>query len=62
MRISLYIFTIPDLHNVLIFLSADQLYLPIIQATNIIDILSLVLKILCEAWLDHIYMKKIKFR
>ncbi|KAG4065560.1 hypothetical protein HA402_013330 [Bradysia odoriphaga] len=40
----------------------NQLYLPVLQATHILDILSLILKLLCEAWLDHIYMRKIKFR
>lgn len=40
----------------------DQIYLPVLHATQVLDILNLVLRIMCEAWLDHIYMKKIKFR
>ncbi|KAL9697043.1 hypothetical protein quinque_000484 [Culex quinquefasciatus] len=39
----------------------NQVYLPVIQATRDLDILKLTLKIICEAWLDHIYMKKTKF-
>ncbi|XP_035900175.1 uncharacterized protein LOC118506736 [Anopheles stephensi] len=39
----------------------NQIYLPVIQATKDIEILKLTLKIICEAWLDHIYMKKTKF-
>ena len=39
----------------------DEIYLPVLEATRDIDILRLVLKIICEAWLDHIYSKKIKF-
>lgn len=35
--------------------------MPVLDATNNLEILSLILKILCESWLDHIYMKKIKF-
>lgn len=30
-------------------------------ATRLLDILGLVLKIVCEAWLDHIYVKRIRF-
>lgn len=39
----------------------DELYLPVVNATQLPDILSLVLQIMCEAWLDHIYMKRIRF-
>ncbi|XP_062711971.1 uncharacterized protein LOC134289697 [Aedes albopictus] len=39
----------------------NQVYLPVIEATKDLDILKLTLKIICEAWLDHIYMKKTKF-
>ncbi|XP_052867955.1 uncharacterized protein LOC128273922 [Anopheles cruzii] len=39
----------------------NQIYLPVIQATKDIEILKLTLKIICEAWLDHIYMKKTRF-
>lgn len=43
------------------FCFVDQIYLPVLHATKVLEILNLVLRILCEAWLDHIYMKKIKF-
>uniref|UniRef100_A0A336MAF7 CSON014299 protein n=1 Tax=Culicoides sonorensis TaxID=179676 RepID=A0A336MAF7_CULSO len=39
----------------------NQLLLPVLEATQIFDTIGLVLKIMCEAWLDHIYAKKIKF-
>jgi hypothetical protein len=39
----------------------NQIYLPVIQATKDKEILKLTLKIICEAWLDHIYSKKTKF-
>lgn len=31
------------------------------RATQLLDILKLTLQIMCEAWLDHIYAKRIKF-
>lgn len=40
----------------------NEIYLPVLQATQVLEILNLVLRIMCEAWLDHIYMQKIKFR
>ncbi|XP_055677642.1 uncharacterized protein LOC129786566 isoform X2 [Lutzomyia longipalpis] len=39
----------------------DEIYLPIVEATKDIEILGLTLKIICEAWLDHIYTKRVKF-
>lgn len=39
----------------------EQIFLPVLKATKDCDILSLILKILCESWLDHIYVKKVKF-
>lgn len=33
-----------------------------VQATDVLEILNLILKIMCEAWLDHIYGQKTKFR
>lgn len=39
----------------------EQIYQPVLEATKDLEILNLVLKILCEAWLDHIYLKKFKF-
>lgn len=38
-----------------------QILLPVLEATQNFDTIGLVLKIMCEAWLDHIYTKKIKF-
>ena len=39
----------------------DQIYLPIIKATQDLVIRKLILKIICEAWLDYIYEKRIRF-
>ncbi|XP_055548511.1 uncharacterized protein LOC129732056 [Wyeomyia smithii] len=39
----------------------NQVYFPVIEATSDLEILKLTLKIICEAWLDHIYMKKTRF-
>lgn len=38
-----------------------QVLLPVIEATTNMETIGLVLKILCTAWLDHIYAKKVKF-
>ncbi|EDW80623.1 uncharacterized protein Dwil_GK11629 [Drosophila willistoni] len=39
----------------------DEIFLPTIRATNDIVILKLILKLICEAWLDFIYQKRIRF-
>jgi len=39
----------------------DEIYLPTIRATKDIVILKLILKLICEAWLDYIYQKRIRF-
>ncbi|KAL9891076.1 uncharacterized protein ACN427_009788 [Glossina fuscipes fuscipes] len=39
----------------------DQIYLPCIKATKDISILKLILKLICEAWLDFIYQRQIRF-
>ncbi|XP_017869827.1 PREDICTED: uncharacterized protein LOC108618361 [Drosophila arizonae] len=39
----------------------DQIFLPTIRATKDIVILKLILKLICEAWLDFIYKKRIRF-
>jgi Coiled-coil protein 142 len=39
----------------------QQIFLSVLEATHDLEILKLCLKIICEAWLDHIYMKKVKF-
>ncbi|CRK90603.1 CLUMA_CG004305, isoform A, partial [Clunio marinus] len=48
-------------HNQYIEVYLDLIYLPIIEATEDLEILSLALKIICEALLEHIYAKRIKF-
>ncbi|XP_034662318.1 uncharacterized protein LOC117897513 [Drosophila subobscura] len=39
----------------------DEIYLPTIRATKDIVILKLILKLICEAWLDFIFQKRIRF-
>lgn len=39
-----------------------EIYLKVVQSTDSLEILNLILRIMCEAWLDHIYTQKIKFR
>lgn len=39
----------------------DMMYLPILEATKDIEILNLTMKIICEAMLENIYNKQIKF-
>ncbi|XP_073819814.1 uncharacterized protein [Musca autumnalis] len=39
----------------------DQIMLPCIKATKDVVILKLILKIICEAWLDYIYQRHIRF-
>lgn len=56
------IYILPYYHPFLNAKSPDYLFLPIVDATSTLEILNLILKIMCEAWLDHIYGKRIKFR
>lgn len=39
----------------------DVMFQPIVEATHELDILNLTMKIICEAMLEHIYNKQIKF-
>lgn len=48
-------------HNQFIDVYLDIIYLPVIEASKDLEILSLALKIICEALLEHIYSKRIKF-
>lgn len=53
--------TLQDKYNEYVNIYLDLMYLPIIEATKDIEILNLTLKIICEAWLENIYNKQIKF-
>lgn len=48
-------------HNQYIDVYLDLIYLPVIEATKDFEILSLALKIICEALLEHIYGLRVKF-
>lgn len=39
----------------------DMMYLPVLEATKDLEILNLTMKIICEAILENIYNKQIKF-
>ncbi|XP_022112397.2 uncharacterized protein LOC110991368 [Pieris rapae] len=39
----------------------DKMLLPVIKATGDITTLNMVLRIMCESWLHHIYVAKVKF-
>ncbi|XP_055382407.1 uncharacterized protein LOC129612681 [Condylostylus longicornis] len=39
----------------------NKVFLPICKACKDLEILQLTLKLICEAWLDHIYRKRIRF-
>ncbi|XP_026330699.1 uncharacterized protein LOC113238160 isoform X1 [Hyposmocoma kahamanoa] len=40
----------------------NKVLLPVVKATNDITTLNMVLRIMCESWLHHIYITKVKFR
>lgn len=48
-------------YNEYVDIYLDIMYHPIIEATKDIEILNLTLKIICEAWLENIYTKQIRF-
>nr|XP_036233800.1 uncharacterized protein LOC106627767 isoform X2 [Bactrocera oleae] len=50
-----------DVKNDYVDYVLDQIFLPAVKATKDLVTLKLILKIICEAWLDYIYMKRIKF-
>lgn len=39
----------------------QEILYPVLRSTKDVEMLSLVLKIVCEAWLDFIYIKKVRF-
>ncbi|XP_026467436.1 uncharacterized protein LOC113370990 [Ctenocephalides felis] len=39
----------------------DRILLPVLETCDDLEILNLVLKIMCDAWLDHIYACQIRF-
>lgn len=54
-------YEIPDIPSSFVATFLDRVLSPIFIATTKETICNMVLKIMCEAWLDHIYMNKIKF-
>lgn len=39
----------------------DQILIPVLEATDDHVICNMILTLICESWLDHIYINKIKF-
>lgn len=39
----------------------QEILYPVLRSTKDVEMLGLVLKIVCEAWLDFIYIKKVRF-
>ncbi|XP_028129058.2 uncharacterized protein LOC114325248 [Diabrotica virgifera virgifera] len=39
----------------------DRILVPVLEATNDHQIANMILTLICESWLDHIYLNKIKF-
>ncbi|XP_034833081.1 uncharacterized protein [Maniola hyperantus] len=48
-------------HSLYVHEFLDKMLLPVIRATNDITTLNMVLRIMCESWLHHIYVAKVKF-
>ncbi len=53
--------TLQEKYNEYVNVYLEIMYLPVIQATKDIEILNLILKLICEAWLENIYAKQVKF-
>ncbi|XP_072939627.1 uncharacterized protein [Epargyreus clarus] len=48
-------------HSAYVHHFLDKMLLPVIKATGDITTLNMVLRIMCESWLHHIYVTKVKF-
>ncbi|XP_026730638.1 uncharacterized protein LOC113495845 [Trichoplusia ni] len=48
-------------HSIYVHEFLNTMLLPVIKATQDIATLNMILKIMCESWLHHIYIAKVKF-
>ncbi|XP_047028033.1 uncharacterized protein LOC124636143 [Helicoverpa zea] len=48
-------------HSIYVHEFLNKMLLPVIMATQDITTLNMVLRIMCESWLHHIYVAKVKF-
>ncbi|CAG4952736.1 unnamed protein product [Colias eurytheme] len=48
-------------HSIYVHEFLNKMLLPVIKATEDITTLNMVLRIMCEAWLHHIYVAQVKF-
>ncbi|XP_030022372.2 LOW QUALITY PROTEIN: uncharacterized protein LOC115441649 [Manduca sexta] len=48
-------------HSIYVHEFLDKMLLPVIKATQDVITLNMVLRIMCESWLHHIYVAKVKF-
>lgn len=42
--------------------SVEKVLLPVLEVIEDPDTSNMILRIMCEAWLDYIYLHRIKFR
>ncbi|XP_075976684.1 uncharacterized protein LOC142976947 [Anticarsia gemmatalis] len=49
------------IHSIYVREFLDKMLLPVIKATQDITTLNMVLRLMCESWLHHIYVAKVKF-
>ncbi|KAK5644415.1 hypothetical protein RI129_005715 [Pyrocoelia pectoralis] len=54
-------FNVPEKASAYVDTYLDEILSPVLAATEDHHISNMILKIMCECWLDHIYMNKIKF-
>lgn len=41
---------------------AEKVLLPVLEVIEDLETSNMILRIMCEAWLDYIYLHRIKFR
>ncbi|KAH9642223.1 hypothetical protein HF086_005553 [Spodoptera exigua] len=49
------------IHSIYVHEFLNKMLLPVIMATQDITTLNMILRIMCESWLHHIYVAKVKF-
>ncbi|KAF9422920.1 hypothetical protein HW555_001463 [Spodoptera exigua] len=49
------------IHSIYVHEFLNKMMLPVIMATQDITTLNMILRIMCESWLHHIYVAKVKF-
>lgn len=52
---------IPSGHTTYVYKYLEQILTPVLRATEDVVICNMILRLMCEAWLDHIYKHKVHF-